>query len=212
VADLEHEEQLERAREWWQKNGKSVIVGVVVAIVGAVGMQSWMTNQKQTMENASSQYSQLLEYMQSNKEKAAAQATTIIEEHGDTIYASQAALLKARLAVEKGDWDDAAAQLKWVTDNSDDEGFQHVARLRFARVLLQQNKTSEALELLIAVEHSTFVAEYQEIMGDAYLQNGDKDKARDAYEQAMAASAGKGNTRVLQMKLDDLAVSKDVAQ
>jgi len=204
---MEHEEeQLERIREWWQKNGKAVILGVIAAIIAAVSVQSWMVNQRAHTETASAEYAQLLQYIDSDQAKAAGVADRIISDYDDTIYATMAALLQARLAVEKSDWDKAAASLSWAMENSDDDGLRHVARLRLARVLMQQDKTDAALALLVDVEQGAFSANYQELLGDIYLLKGDKDKARAAYAKAVVMSTAGGNNRLLQMKLDDLAV------
>ena len=204
---MEHEEeQLERIREWWQKNGKAVILGVIAAIIAAVSVQSWMVNQRAHTETASAEYAQLLQYIDNDQAKAAGVADRIISDYDDTIYATMAALLQARLAVEKSDWDKAAASLSWAMENSDDDGLRHVARLRLARVLMQQDKTDAALALLVDVEQGAFSANYQELLGDIYLLKGDKDKARAAYAKAVVMSTAGGNNRLLQMKLDDLAV------
>lgn len=204
---LEHEEeQLERIRDWWQKNGKAVILGVIAAIIAAVSVQSWMGSQRVHIETASAEYAQLLQYIDNDQAKASGVAERIITDYDDTVYASMAALLQARLAVEKSDWDKAAASLNWAMDNTDDEGLRHIARLRLSRVLVQQDKDSAALALLVDVEQGAFVADYEELLGDIYLKQGDKDKARAAYAKAMVVSQAGGNNRLLQMKLDDLAV------
>ena len=210
---MEHEEeQLERIREWWNKNSKTVLWGVAAAIITAVSVQSWMSNQRQHIETASAEYAQLLEYIDSDQTKAAGIAERIVSDYDDTSYASMAAMLQARMAAEQNDWDKAAASLTWVVDNSDDEGISHIARLRLARVLLQQDKADAALALLDDAEQDAFAADYEELLGDIYLQQGEKDKARSAYAKAVAMVSIRGNNRLLQMKLDDLAVESKEAK
>ncbi|MDH5359601.1 MAG: tetratricopeptide repeat protein [Gammaproteobacteria bacterium] len=203
---MEHEEeQLEKIREWWQKNGKALILGVIAAIITAVVVQMWMKDQREHTETASAEYAQLLQYIDSDQVKAAGLADRIISDYDGTIYATMAALLQARLAAEKNDWDKAAASLNWAMENSDDEGLAHIARLRLARVLMQQDKTDAALALLVDIEQGAFSADYQELLGDIYLLQGNKDKARAAYAKAVVLSTAGSNNRLLQIKLDDLA-------
>lgn len=204
---MEHEEeQLEKIREWWNKNGKAVIFGVIAAIIAAVSVQSWMASQRVHVETASAEYAQLLQYQNSDKEKAAGVAERIVTDYDDTVYASLAAMLQAKLATEKNDWDKASSALNWVVENTDDEGLRHIARLRLSRVLMQQDKTDAALALLDDIDQGAFVADYEELLGDLYLQQGDKDKARTAYAKAVVVASASGNSRLIQMKLDDLAV------
>lgn len=210
---MEHEEeQLEKIREWWNKNGKAVIFGVIAAIVAAVSVQSWMASKRVHIETASAEYAQLLQYMESEQAKAPGLAERIVSDYDDTVYASMAALLQARLAAEKNEWDKVSTSLNWVMENTDDEGLSHIARLRLARVLLQQGKADAALPLLEGIEQGAFVADYEELLGDVYLSKGDKEKARAAYAKAVVVASVSGNNRLLQMKLDDLAVESKEAK
>ncbi|MDH5183083.1 MAG: tetratricopeptide repeat protein [Gammaproteobacteria bacterium] len=204
---MEHEEeQLEKIRDWWNKNGKAVILGVIAAIISAVSVQSWMVSERVHVETASAEYAQLLQYLESDQAKAAGVAERIVSDYDDTVYASLTSMLQARIAAEKNDWEKVSSSLNWVVENTDDEGMRHIARLRLARVLMQQDKLDAALALLDGIEHAAFAADYEELLGDIYLQQGDKDKARAAYAKAVVLASASGNNRLLQMKLDDLVI------
>lgn len=204
---MEHEEeQLEKIRDWWNKNGKAVILGVIAAIIAAVSVTSWRASERVHVETASVEYAQLLQYIESEPNKAAGLAERIVSDYDSTVYASLAAMLQAKLAAEKNDWDKASSALNWAVENSDDEGLRHTARLRLVRVLIEQNKADAGLAMIENVDQGSFVADYEELLGDIYLQQGDKDKARAAYAKAIVVASANGNNRLLQMKLDDLAV------
>lgn len=207
MEDLHNEEQVERLREWWKQYGKAVIAGVVMAIIAAVAVQSWRVNQREHRDAASAEYSQMLSLLDSDPKQAMGVAERLAGDYDDTVYASLAALLHARLSADQGDWDAAAKQLVWVLDHGDEDGLVHIARLRLAQVMLQQGEADKALALLKDIDTPAFRSEYDEIRGDAYLAKGDKDKARDAYSKALAAAALQRDTGLLQMKLDDLAVA-----
>jgi len=75
---------------------------------------------------------------------------------------------------------------------------------RLARVLVAQNKADAALKVLDAVQDKAYKASVSELRGDIYLVQKQTDKARAAYQDAVADS--KGNVSpVLQMKLDDIS-------
>ena len=63
-------------------------------------------------------------------------------------YADQADLALARAAVDSRDFDEAAKRLRAVVDGSRDAELRQVARMRLARVLIEQAKHDEALALL----------------------------------------------------------------
>jgi predicted negative regulator of RcsB-dependent stress response len=207
VEDLHEEEQLERLRDWWRRYGKAVIAGVIAAIVAAVAVQSWRVNQRSHQEAASAEYSQMLNLVDSDAKQAMGVAERLVSEYDDTVYASLASLLHARLSADKGDWDGAAKQYQWVLDNGDEEGLVHIARLRLARVMLQQGQADKALALLKGVDGGTFDSQYDEIRGDAHLAQGQKEQAREAYAKALANASLQRDTRMLQMKMDDLAAA-----
>lgn len=212
MEDLHEDEQLERLREWWKQYGKAVIAGVIVAIVAAVGVQSWRVNQRSHQEAASAEYSQMLDLMKSDPKQASGVAERLVSEYDDTVYASLAALLNAKLAAEQSDWAAAAKRLQWVLDHGDEDGIVHIARLRLARVELQQGKPKQALELIKDNKDTAFQSDYDELRGDAYLALGDKNKAREAYGEALSNAGVQRDTHVLQMKLDDLASANEDAK
>lgn len=207
MEDLHNEEQVERLREWWKQYGKSIIAGLIVAILAAWGVQSWRANQAEHRQAASAEYSQMLSLLDSDSKQAMGVADRLISDYDDTVYASMAALLYASLAADQGDWKLASKQLQWVLDNADEDALQHIARLRLARVMLQQGDADKALAQLKDIEVKGFAAEYDEVRGDAYLAKGDKAKAREAYSSALAKADLQRDTRLLQMKLDDLTAA-----
>jgi predicted negative regulator of RcsB-dependent stress response len=113
--------------------------------------------------------------------------------------------------VEKGDLNAAASELNWVIGNTKDTGFQHIARLRLASVLLAQEDPVKTLELLSAVNKDGFESRYHELTGDAYVQrkqDGDSELARTEYRKSLETlPAGSTSTGLIQLKLDNLGES-----
>ena len=67
-----------------------------------------------------------------------------------TAFAQQGGLLAAKLQFEKGQLDKARVSLQWVGEHGTEAEYQTVARLRLARLLLDQKKYDEALKQLDA--------------------------------------------------------------
>lgn len=214
-AHLTEEEQLEALKRWWNENGKSTVVGVAVAVAGYFGWQGWEANQQRQAEMASSSYQSVLEALEVNPGEALSEEkrSTVIHlaeglksDHGASLYASQAALFLAKLAVEKDELDKAAAELQWVIDRKVDESLVKLAQNRLARVLLAQENYDAALALVADTDSGAFKSLYAESRGDILLAKGDSQKARAAYELAQQSmtEADRSRMALLSMKIDDL--------
>ncbi|MDD9811755.1 MAG: tetratricopeptide repeat protein [Gammaproteobacteria bacterium] len=136
-------------------------------------------------------------------------AEELMADYAATPYAVHAAFALAKLSVERGELAPAAQSLQWILDHTggDDAVLRHIARLRLASVLLAQNEAERAIELLRRPVDATtgFTARYDELRGDAHLQSGDSDAARDAYRRGLdALSADSIGHFLLKLKLDNL--------
>ena len=116
-----------------------------------------------------------------------------------------ASLFVAKVAVESGKLDDAAAELKGVLDKPADATLGEISRQRLARVLAAQDKAEEALKLLDGDADKAFLATREELKGDLLVQLGRTDDANKAYQKAKAALSDEAAVGGLQIKLDDLA-------
>ena len=203
------DEDVARARAFWQDNGKSIVTGVVLGLAGIVGFNYWQGYEQHQGESAS------LLFDQTRDGVDAIAALTVGEElkenHGSTVYAAMGAFSLARIFVEEGKYDVAAAELQWVLDNSEDAGMQHIARLRLASIYLAQERYDDVLGLLTASETGAFTSRYSELLGDAHAgRNGDGDveRARGLYAQSLDnLSQNSANAAAIQLKLDNLGVN-----
>jgi predicted negative regulator of RcsB-dependent stress response len=90
-------------------------------------------------------------------------------------------------------------------NHSKDVELQQIARLRLARVQIDQGKADEAISTLAAGKPGTFAARYHEVHGDALAAKKDIPGAVAEYNAALAASFGGADAALLQLKLADLA-------
>ena len=208
------DEQVQAIKDWWKENGRSVIAGLIIGIAAIGGYRYWKDYQTSQSEQASLIYAQVIANAgTANSEKAFEQGQNLITSYGGTPYASLTALTLAKLALDKSDYTTAAAQLRWVLDNSSDTGLQHVARLRLARVLAAENKPDLALSLLNEADTSGFTTLYQEIRGDILLQQGKAAEAAVEYSKAMEdLEMNPQRRRILEMKFNDLAETTQKVQ
>ncbi|MDH5228843.1 MAG: tetratricopeptide repeat protein [Gammaproteobacteria bacterium] len=201
------EEQIEDLKRWWEKNGKFVIIALIVVVAATVGGRTWQDYRETKMLNASNEYAAMMNAVEAGQgEEALQKGSRLIEQYAQTQYAVLAALVMAKADVEKNDLAAAEKHLSWVLDNSQDENFKHIARTRLARVLIAVGKIDAAISQAEVADKGAYADTYSMIKGDAYVAKGDLAMARNAYETALA---GKDLTpqmrQLLQMKLDDVS-------
>jgi predicted negative regulator of RcsB-dependent stress response len=206
--DLEEQEQLDDLKHFWKQYG-NLISWFLIAVFGSfAAWNGWQYWQRQQAVQASALYDEV--------ERAAAGGDTarveqalkdIRDKFGGTSYAQQAALLAARALAEKGKPDAARAALQWVASDASDEGYQAIARLRLAAMLVETKAYDEALKVLAADMPRQFEALAADRRGDIYNLQNKKAEAKAEYTKAWQGFAADTDYRALvEVKLTALGV------
>ena len=192
------EEKAEALKAWWRSNGISVGAGIALAIAGMFGWNYYKENKLTSAEGASKIYAQL----QKDDADPKALVEKINDQYGGTVYASLAALDAAKTACEDNNIDNCISLLKTATESSQD-GVATVAKIRLARTLISAGKLDEAQSILSENMPKSYESLISELKGDIHVAKNEFKEARAAYEKAIE-TAGSVDTRLLQMKRDDL--------
>jgi predicted negative regulator of RcsB-dependent stress response len=207
---LNDDEQLQVLRQWWQRNGAALIIGLILAIGGVIGWR-WYTDHKIAREEAAStayqHYLQLRSAATATAADKDAALAVIDTEFPASAYHIFALFYRAHDAAQAQDYAHAAQWLAAALDDAKDESLRDVARLRLARVQLQLGESQAALDLLHAVEGTGFRGAVAELEGDVLLSQGKRREALEAYRAAAAAAGGEANDPILKMKIIDLAAA-----
>lgn len=210
------EEQVEAIKNWWKKNGSSVLIGIAVALAIVLGWQAWQNHQASQRSEAAAAFNDLLtaagqEASEENRETITYLARQLQEDHGGSAYAIYGTMLLAHQQLMNDD-DPAAAieSLEWARSQADaDSPLALVIRSRLARAQLAAGDYDGALATVRgARDADAFEALFAELEGDILLARGDRDAAGEAYLQAREAAGGSA-TGLLQLKLADLGVGGD---
>jgi len=195
VADhLTEQEQLQQLKNWWKENGVSMAAAILVGLIAYFGFQWWQNDQQQQAVQASVLYSDLLESIQAepvsgesvseeNKKTAYYIAEQLQTAYSDSLYAVNASLFAAKIAVEDGDIVTAEKALRWATDNSDG-AIKGIAALRLARIYVAQEKYDDAL-ILVGNSSAALQSLNAELRGDILLAKNDISGAQAAYQEAL---------------------------
>lgn len=204
---LTESEQWERVKAWLRQNLPWLIAGIAIAVVGLAAWRWNEARKERQYAAAATVYQQLVDAFTKSDVAGAVKITDQLQkEHPGTGYAEQAALATARIMVENKQHAQAIERLQHVVQTTKDPELALLARLRIARVQIDQNKPDEALATLAAATSGAFASRYAEVRGDALLLKGDRDGALKAYREA-ASAGGAADAELLQLKINDLTRS-----
>lgn len=196
------DDQIEQLRRLWERYGRATVVVVVAVLVGILGGRFYGTHQTRQAQQAAALYAA---YQQPAAGQAAAElAEQLRAEYPASSYATFAVLDQTAQAVQAGNLEQAAQQLRWVVENAGQKADRGLASLRLTRVLLAQGKVAEATS---ALEHEAVGSSpaRDELRGDIALAEGKPQQARDHYQQALAGLTGDaGAAALINLKLDAL--------
>ena len=198
------EQQVEAIKGYWEKNGNTIIAGIVLGFAGFIGFNFYQDNKLEQELALSDSYQALLAESEKDAEAFTADGQAFVQANAKSSYASLMALSLAKQAATHKDWAQVQQQLTLAIEKAPTDGIKAIASLRLARVQVQLEQYSEALATLAKPLPESFTAAVEEIKGDTYVLQGKKELARNAYQVAIAAD-GLTTSPALQMKLDDLA-------
>lgn len=197
------EQQVAAIKGFWKENGNAIIAGLFLGFSGFIGYGYYQDHQLQQELMVADSYQSLVELVDGDETEYRDAATSFINEHGDTSYASLASLALAKNAAEHQDWAEVAKHLKSALKQSANSGITGIATVRLARVQVQLGEYDEAITTLSSPLPASFTAAVEETKGDAYLKQNNIELARNAYQAALSVE-GTNPSPSLQMKLDDL--------
>jgi len=151
-------------------------------------LAGWQRYQRFRIDRAASAVGLLDQFataQESDEPKAATLLKQLNDDYAATPYADQAHLLVAQRAVQTGKLDQATSELRVVMDSAHDEQLRSIARLRLARVLIQQQKADDALQILNIDKAGAYAAQTHEVRGDALYSKNDRNGARAEYQAAL---------------------------
>ncbi len=202
-------EQGEVVKKWLQENGSAIIMGLVIAFGGLFGFKQWQAWQLNNKQQAYAEFQVMNQLLTSGQLDAAmANFQNLQDKHADSPYTSLAALQMGRARLEVKQADLAINHYRFVVDKGQPKAVRVIARERLARLLLDQDQATEALELIQGqTEIAGFEARYAETRGDILAALNRKQEAVAAYQEALdALESGMGDRDTLVLKIKSLGV------
>ena len=214
-ASLTQEQAVESFRGWWGGHWGYVFTSVLLLVVGLGGWYVWENNRENRANEAAEIYFSILnkdaEYRKAYEAieetdiaqtTSPAKTTNAISRQGmiealdngvakmeafpETPYMASLRLLRAKYRVEFEDSQGAVEDLNWVVQSSGQDALRILALKRILRLYLQNKYYDNVVNSIIDYDFPADIsANFNELLGDAYMGLGKFKEARRAYSSAI---------------------------
>ena len=192
------DDDTQKLRAWWKKNGMGMVAGVAIGVAGVGGFKGWQVYTENRALSASDMFQEMLAYDESGAvEQAQDRAQMLAKDYQSTPYVDMAYLMIAKLAIKNNELSNAMEALTHVMTKSNDPAMRQLARLRLARVTLLAGDLVRAQELVTTDDVGGFESEYPEVLGDILVAQHKYSDAAEAYDRALQALAPASSSRAL---------------
>ncbi len=207
--DLEEQEQLDQLKAFWKQYGNLITWALILVLAAFAGWnlyQRWQVNQS---SQASALFDELDRVVKTGDvAKIDRVFADMKDKFPSTAYAHQGALLAGKAYFEGGKAAESKMALTWVVEKSSDEGYQAIAKLRLAALLINDQAYDEALKQLTGTFPAEFSALVADRKGDTFMLQGKKAEARTEYEKAYKEFDERTEyRRLVEVKLNALGVN-----
>lgn len=203
---LEEEEQLARLKTWWDENGTSLIIGVIVLVGGIFGW-NWFGDYSDTQRHDATRLYQA--YEEAEGEDKARLFTQLGDEFPGAALHVFALFDEAKTALDQGNAEVAKERLEQAVSGADDEIMADLARIRLAKLQRELDLASEALATLDEVRSEGYRALVLETKGDIHASRGEVELAHQSYQAAQLSLRAGDQRPFLDMKVENTAPFND---
>lgn len=207
--DLEEQEQLDQLKAFWKSYGNLITWVLTAALTAYAGWNGWNYYQRSQATKAAAMFDELDRAVQAgDADKTGLVFTDMKERFPRTTYTAQAALLAAKVQLDKGQGDAARASLSWAAESAGEAAYRDLALLRLAGLQLDAKQYDAAAKSLDAVKSTDFTGLVADRRGDLALLQGKPDQAKAEFLKAYAAmDASLDYRRLVEAKLGSLGVT-----
>ena len=204
--ELEDEHEVgEQVKAWLRENGGTLITGIALGVAGIFGWNWWQSSRFEQRITAATQFGALTAAAEAGDLEAASALAESLADSGSGGYRLFAQLRLADLQLSRGELDAARQTLAAAAGKlSKDPVTGALVAVRLARLDLADGAPQQALDRLSGVDPA-FAGIAAGLRGDALVQLGRLDEAREAYREALTHAAAVGPQReIIERKLAQL--------
>ena len=202
------EENTEFLSSLWDKYKYLILLSLVLLGAGIFGWESWSQNRLSNLQDSADMYESFVNSLNDDDLDQKVLADQIIKKYPNTLYADLVTFHLAKISVEEEDLKKAEEHLMWILQRhdskwgSDFDPIEATARLRLARVLIANDNSNKALEIINESENMS--SSLHEVKGDAEEKLGFYAEAKLSYLKALESNQSQSVEAILKMKLANL--------
>ncbi len=206
--DLEEQEQLDQLKHFWKQYGNLITWALILVLGLFASWNFYQYWQRSQATQAAAMYDEVERVVKSSDASKIDRVFADMKDRfSSTTYAQQAGLLVAKQYYSVRNIEASKDALKWVANQSSDPGYQAIAKLRLAGVLMDAKAFDEALTQLNSAHPASFDALVADRKGDILLLQGKKTEAIAEYEKAFKSFESRTDYRKLvEVKLNSLGI------
>ena len=204
------EENIEFLSSVWQRYKYFLIAGIFTIGSSILGWEFWSESVNKKYQLASDLYETFIDQVDNSSQDKIKVANEILELFPNTLYADLVTFHLAKIKVEDKNFNEAETYLQAILERHSSrwgqryDPIKETAKLRLARVLVANNKSKQALEII--GESNQLNASLYEVKGDAYVQLDQIRQAKLSYLLAIESTQHSNIQAIIKMKLSDLEV------
>ena len=204
------EENTEFLSSLWDTYKYLILLSLVLLGAGIFGWENWSQNRISNLQDSADMYESFINSLNEEDLDQKVLADHIIKEYPNTLYADLVTFHLAKISVEEEDLNKAEEHLMWILQRhdskwgSDFDPIEATARLRLARVLIANDNSNKALEIINESENMS--SSLHEVKGDAEEKLGSYAEAKLSYLKALESNQSQSVEAILKMKLANLDI------
>lgn len=173
----------QKAISWLEDNYKGLLLGLFLGLSILFGYKSLLSSQNSAQLELSRQFDIAVNDFQKGKtDQIIEYAKMNMTDNPENIYTGLANLYSAKAMYSDNKIDEAYIFLDHIISNTPDSDIVNLAKYRKAKLLIEQNEYSTALNLLTSLDNYQHI----ELRGDIYFLQNNKNEALNHYNQALA--------------------------
>jgi len=202
------EENTEFLSSLWDRYKYLFLLSIVLFGTGIFGWESWSQNRLSNLQDSADMYESFIDSINNDDLDQKVLAEQIIKKYPNTLYADLVTFHLAKISVEQEDLIQAEKHLEWILKRresrwgSDFDPIEATARLRLARVLIANDNSNKALEIIN--DSKNMKSSLHEAKGDAEENLGLYSEAKLSYLKALESNQSQSVEAILKMKLANL--------
>ena len=207
--DLEEQEQLAQLKAFWKQYGNIITWALTFALATFAAWNLYQRWQSSQATQAAALYDEVERVAASGDiAKMDRVFSDMKDKFPKTVFAQQAGLLAAKIYFEGAKPEESKSALRWVAEQSSDDGYRAVAKLRLAANLVESAAYDDALRELSGAFPGEFAALVADRRGDIFMLQGKKPEARAEFDKAFKAFDERTEyRRLVEVKLNALGGS-----